>query len=38
MLIMLIVIYAECHMQALYAECHEGECRGANSNLRVSEG
>jgi hypothetical protein len=24
---MLGVIYAECHIQALYAECHYSECR-----------
>jgi hypothetical protein len=32
---MFTVIYAECHIQALYAECHYAdrryaECRGAN--------
>jgi hypothetical protein len=26
---MLSFIYAECHIQALYAECHYGECRCA---------
>jgi hypothetical protein len=26
---MLSVIYAECHIQAIYAECHYAECRYA---------
>jgi hypothetical protein len=27
--LMLNVTYAECHIQALYAECHFAECRSA---------
>ncbi len=33
---MLSVIYAECHMQALYAEWHYAECRYAE--CRYAEG
>ncbi len=28
--VMLNVIYAECHTQALYAECRYAECRSAS--------
>jgi hypothetical protein len=28
-IVMLGVIYAECHMQVFYAECRYAECRGA---------
>ncbi len=32
---MLSVIYAECHIQALYAECRCGECQ--NAECRYAE-
>jgi hypothetical protein len=32
---MLSVIYAECHTQGLYAECHYTECRYAKSRGAV---
>jgi hypothetical protein len=30
---MLIVFYAECHIQALYAECHYVECRYSECSM-----
>jgi hypothetical protein len=30
------VIYAECHIQALYAEFHYAECRGAIKSARMT--
>jgi hypothetical protein len=30
---MLSVLYAECHIQALYGECRYAECRGAKYSI-----
>jgi hypothetical protein len=35
---MLSVIYAECHIQALYAGCHYAECRYAECRYTVCSG
>ncbi len=32
---MLTVTYAECHIKALYAECHYAECRYADCHGAV---
>jgi hypothetical protein len=35
---MLSVIYAQCHMQARYAECHNAECRYAECHYAKCRG
>jgi hypothetical protein len=35
---MLRVIYAECHIQAPYAECHYAECRYAECHYAECRG